>query len=107
MRLTKHSSALGKGEHSRHSIAGPRRECHGRRIGDIGSALEAGLHGVLVRTGKFRPADLDRDIEPTAVLESIVDLPRWVAASYGGGYRGRCWASTDDDVDGDGGNGGD
>lgn len=46
-------------------------------VGDVGGALEAGLHGVLVRTGKFRPADLDRDIEPTAVLDSIADLPRW------------------------------
>lgn len=46
-------------------------------VGDIGGALEAGLQGVLVRTGKFRPADLEGDIEPTAVLGSIAELPDW------------------------------
>lgn len=46
-------------------------------VGDVGGAIEAGLRGVLVRTGKFRPADLQRGIEPTAVLGSIADLPDW------------------------------
>jgi hypothetical protein len=33
---------------------------------------------VLVRTGKFRPDDLDGDIQPEFVLDSIADLPqRW------------------------------
>jgi phospholysine phosphohistidine inorganic pyrophosphate phosphatase len=34
---------------------------------------------VLVRTGKFTPADLEGDIRPDAVLDSIADLPRWLA----------------------------
>ncbi|MDZ7788344.1 MAG: HAD hydrolase-like protein [Halofilum sp. (in: g-proteobacteria)] len=45
--------------------------------GDIGAAQAAGLAGIQVRTGKFRPADLDGNIEPTAVIDSIADLPGW------------------------------
>jgi HAD superfamily hydrolase (TIGR01458 family) len=47
--------------------------------GDIGGAQEAGLRGVLVRTGKFNPADLDAGITPDAVLDSVADLPTWWA----------------------------
>jgi HAD superfamily hydrolase (TIGR01458 family) len=45
--------------------------------GDVAGAQAAGLHGVLVRTGKFRPADLDGEIVPDAVLDSVADLPAW------------------------------
>jgi HAD superfamily hydrolase (TIGR01458 family) len=45
--------------------------------GDVGGAQAAGLAGVLVRTGKFREADLDGDIRPDAVLDSVADLPKW------------------------------
>lgn len=45
--------------------------------GDIGGAQRAGLAAALVRTGKFRPGDLDGDARPDAVLESIADLPDW------------------------------
>ena len=45
--------------------------------GDVGGAQEAGLAGVLVRTGKFRPRDLDGNIRPDAVLDSIADVPKW------------------------------
>jgi HAD superfamily hydrolase (TIGR01458 family) len=48
--------------------------------GDVGGAQQAGLRGVLVRTGKFRSADLDGEIRPDAVLDSIADLPTWWAA---------------------------
>lgn len=43
---------------------------------DIGGALAAGLHAVLVRTGKYR-ADRVRDsgIAPTAIADSIAELP--------------------------------
>lgn len=45
---------------------------------DVGGAQRCGIRGVLVRTGKFRPRDLDGDIVPDDVLESIADLPpRW------------------------------
>lgn len=43
--------------------------------GDIGGAQEAGIAGVLVRTGKFRPEDLEGDIRPDDVLDSISSLP--------------------------------
>jgi HAD superfamily hydrolase (TIGR01458 family) len=45
--------------------------------GDVEAAQRAGLHGVLVRTGKFRPADLETGVRPDAVLDSIAELPRW------------------------------
>lgn len=44
---------------------------------DVGGAQQAGLKGVLVRTGKFRPADLEAEIRPDMVLDSIADLPAW------------------------------
>ncbi|RME33249.1 MAG: TIGR01458 family HAD-type hydrolase, partial [Gammaproteobacteria bacterium] len=43
--------------------------------GDVGGAQAAGLHGILVRTGKFRPADLEQGIEPDLVIDSIASLP--------------------------------
>ena len=45
--------------------------------GDVGGAHAAGLRGILVRTGKFRESDLEGDVTPDAVLESVADLPRW------------------------------
>jgi phospholysine phosphohistidine inorganic pyrophosphate phosphatase len=44
---------------------------------DVEGGQRAGLRGVLVRTGKFSPPDLDSDVSPDAVLDSIADLPRW------------------------------
>ena len=44
---------------------------------DVGGAQRAGLRGALVRTGKFRPADLMRATKPDFVLDSIVALPAW------------------------------
>jgi len=44
---------------------------------DIGGAQQAGLRTVLVRTGKFRPSDLESDIHPEAIINSIADLPDW------------------------------
>lgn len=44
---------------------------------DVGGAQRAGLKGALVRTGKFRPADLERGVTPDAVLDSIRSLPAW------------------------------
>ena len=43
---------------------------------DVGGALAAGLAGVLVRTGKYRPdAAAAAGVEPTATIDSIADLP--------------------------------
>jgi phospholysine phosphohistidine inorganic pyrophosphate phosphatase len=44
---------------------------------DIAGAQHAGLKAVLVRTGKFRPSDLEGIIKPDAVLNSVRDLPGW------------------------------
>ena len=43
---------------------------------DVGGALDAGLAGILVRTGKYRE-DLVREtgIEPTATVDSIAEVP--------------------------------
>jgi phospholysine phosphohistidine inorganic pyrophosphate phosphatase len=43
---------------------------------DVGGAQAVGMHGVLVRTGKFREEWLARSgVEPDAVLDSVADLP--------------------------------
>lgn len=49
-------------------------------LGDVDGAQRAGLRGLLVRTGKFTTADLDRGVTPDGVLDSVADLPRWWAA---------------------------
>lgn len=51
---------------------------------DIGGAMAAGLAGVLVRTGKYRE-ELVRasDIEPTATVDSIADVPELIARPAG------------------------
>jgi len=46
---------------------------------DVEGAQRAGLVGVLVRTGKFAPTDLEGGVVPDAVLDSVADLPRWWA----------------------------
>lgn len=45
---------------------------------DVRGAQQAGLRGVLVRTGKHR-GDTTEHITPDAVLDSIADLPEWWA----------------------------
>jgi HAD superfamily hydrolase (TIGR01458 family) len=44
---------------------------------DVGGAQAAGLQAALVKTGKFRPADLDHAIRPEIVFDSVADLPHW------------------------------
>ncbi len=44
---------------------------------DIAGAQAAGMRAVLVRTGKFKPADLHHGITPDAVFDSVRDLPAW------------------------------
>jgi phospholysine phosphohistidine inorganic pyrophosphate phosphatase len=44
---------------------------------DVAGAQQAGMKGILVRTGKFRQSDLEGGIAPDAVLDSICDLPAW------------------------------
>ena len=45
-------------------------------VSDVGGALAAGARGILVRTGKFRPGDLDAaGVRPTAVIDSVAALP--------------------------------
>jgi HAD superfamily hydrolase (TIGR01458 family) len=49
---------------------------------DVKGAKDSGLAGILVRTGKFRQADLERSgVAPDAILDSIADLPAWLRAS--------------------------
>lgn len=44
---------------------------------DIGGAQQAGLRGLLVRTGKFQESDLSLPVSPDGVVDSIADLPAW------------------------------
>ena len=46
-------------------------------VGDVRGAQQAGLQGILVRTGKFLESDLAGQIQPDAVLDSIAQLPAW------------------------------
>ncbi len=49
---------------------------------DIAGAQRLGMRTVLVRTGKFRPGDLDRSrVAPDVVLNSVADLPEWLERS--------------------------
>jgi HAD superfamily hydrolase (TIGR01458 family) len=43
-------------------------------VNDVDGARAAGLTGVLVRTGKFQPADLERGA-PDVVVDSLADVP--------------------------------
>eukprot|EP00877_Chromochloris_zofingiensis_P005975 jgi/Chrzof1/1630/Cz10g15020.t1 len=46
-------------------------------ISDVQGAKQAGLTGVLVRTGKYRPSDEEAGVADF-VLQSIADLPDWL-----------------------------
>ena len=51
---------------------------------DVGGALDAGLSGVLVRTGKYREEALKASgIRPTATIDSIDDFPRLLPLAGG------------------------
>jgi phospholysine phosphohistidine inorganic pyrophosphate phosphatase len=45
--------------------------------GDIDGAQRAGMQAILVRTGKFRETDLDYGVQPSAMIDSVADLPMW------------------------------
>lgn len=47
-------------------------------VNDVLGAQVHGITGVLVRTGKFQEADLAKG-DPDAVLDSVADVPRWLA----------------------------
>jgi len=50
--------------------------------GDIAGAQMAGMRTVLVRTGKFRPDDLEHtSISPDGIVSSIAQLPDWLEAN--------------------------
>lgn len=44
---------------------------------DVGGAQDAGIRGMLVRTGKYQGHDRSRDVTPHAVLDSFADLRGW------------------------------
>jgi phospholysine phosphohistidine inorganic pyrophosphate phosphatase len=48
-------------------------------IGDVLGAQEAGIQGILTKTGKFRPQDMDTGIMPDGLLDSIAELPAWLS----------------------------
>jgi HAD superfamily hydrolase (TIGR01458 family) len=82
-----HATVLGKPSSSFFAAALEALDCDPGQAWMIGDDLEsdirgAHLHGmrtVLVRTGKFRPDDLERSsVRPTVLLSSIADLPEWL-----------------------------
>jgi HAD superfamily hydrolase (TIGR01458 family) len=44
---------------------------------DIDGAQKAGITAVLLRTGKFQQSDLEGEITPDMVLNSVRDIPAW------------------------------
>ncbi len=49
---------------------------------DVGGAIDAGLAGILVRTGKYRENLVSESgIEPTATVDSIADVPGLLGSS--------------------------
>ena len=44
-------------------------------FGDVDGALRAGLHGCLVRSGKYQPDDEDKIAGEFACIESVAALP--------------------------------
>jgi HAD superfamily hydrolase (TIGR01458 family) len=46
---------------------------------DVGGAMAAGLPGILVRTGKYRQDALPPEVTPTAIADSIADVPALLA----------------------------
>lgn len=52
-------------------------------VGDVDAAQHCGIRGIQVRTGKFREPDLERGIEPFALLDSIAELPDWWSENLG------------------------
>jgi phospholysine phosphohistidine inorganic pyrophosphate phosphatase len=49
---------------------------------DVGGAMAAGLPGVLVRTGKYRQDELKARITPTAIVDSVKDVPGLLARIF-------------------------
>ncbi len=49
--------------------------------GDIEASQQAGLKAIQVRTGKFTEQDLESDISPDAILDSVALLPKWWQAN--------------------------
>lgn len=52
---------------------------------DVGGAMAAGLPGVLVRTGKYRQDALKARVTPTAIVDSIKDVPGLIARIFPAG----------------------
>ncbi|HEY4823871.1 MAG TPA: TIGR01458 family HAD-type hydrolase [Solirubrobacteraceae bacterium] len=51
---------------------------------DVGGAMAAGLAGVLVRTGKFRQDALPQEVTPTAIVDSVADVPELLQRIFPG-----------------------
>jgi phospholysine phosphohistidine inorganic pyrophosphate phosphatase len=56
-------------------------------VSDVAGSQQAGIRGVLVKTGKFLPRDLERGIAPDAVLDSIAALPELLFGTGDPGSR--------------------
>ena len=50
--------------------------------GDVIGAARHGMHTILMRTGKFRPDEVERSaVQPDAIVSSIAQLPDWLEAN--------------------------
>jgi phospholysine phosphohistidine inorganic pyrophosphate phosphatase len=47
--------------------------------GDVVGAHKHGMKSILVRTGKFRPDEVERSqVQPNAIVSSIAQVPDWL-----------------------------
>jgi HAD superfamily hydrolase (TIGR01458 family) len=51
---------------------------------DVGGAMAAGLPGILVRTGKYRQDAIPPEVTPTAIVDSVADVPGMLARIFPG-----------------------
>ena len=50
---------------------------------DVRGAQALGIIGVQVRTGKFRPKQLDAGAAPDVIVDAFADVPEWMGLSPG------------------------
>ncbi|KAJ3038847.1 Haloacid dehalogenase-like hydrolase domain-containing protein 2 [Rhizophlyctis rosea] len=52
---------------------------------DVGGAMEVGMRGVLVKTGKYQSGDENnKGVKPTKVVEDFAEAVDWILTEYGG-----------------------
>jgi len=52
-------------------------------VGDVQGAIDAGLRGVLVRTGKFRPSDENHPVvKPSGIVDNLAQAVELILQNH-------------------------